>query len=250
MKTPAFLRARQFHDCWAAVEWRFYERWMHGILWLLAGGLGLSAAGWILPNGWALALRLGVASFVLGIGLGVLRALGLSSLLQRAPDAFLRWIGGDRCPPPRRRQAISLYLRLMEGGFILLECLALFGLLGLSTTAAASCKGHATVSPLGVVLLVYGFFAVTYGGKNAVTAFSWARWLRPSLERFLEWECATWLVATGEWEMTRWGLLRPCSATRQPRLTGLRLWRGLIVALLICVAGLMLTLFVVALMQR
>ncbi|MFA0749606.1 MAG: hypothetical protein SLRJCFUN_000009 [Candidatus Fervidibacter sp.] len=242
------VRARQFHECWAAIERRFYERWLHGILWLMAGGVGLATAFGLLRDAFLVG-RLGAAAMVLGIGLGVLRALGLASLLQRAPDAFLRLVGGDRCPLPQRSRPYRLYFGLMESGFVLVECLVLLGLLGLSTTAAALPIGKFHCVPVCVLLIVYGFFAVTFGGKNAVTALAWARWLRPRLERFLEWRCADWLIATGEWEATWVGLLRPrlSPLQRARHASATMFWQGVLIFAVIVAWVLGLTFLAIAL---
>lgn len=239
-------RARQFHECWATVERRFYERWLHGILWLMAGLVGLATAFGLLRDA-SLVGRLGAAALVLGVGLGVLRALGLASLMQRAPDAFLRLIGGDRCPLPQRRHAYRFYLGLMEGGFVLVECLVLLGLLGLSTTAATLPVGKFRCLPVCIWLIVYGFFALTFGSKNAVTALAWARWLRPSLERSLEWRCADWLIATGEWETTWVGLLRPQSSLSQQARRKSVVWQGILIFAVIVAWVLGLTFLAIAL---
>jgi len=248
MRPMGLARARQFHECWAAVEQRFYERWLHGVLWLMAGLVGLATAFGLLRNAFLVG-RLGAAALVLGIGLGVLRALGLASLLQRAPDAFLRLIGGDRCPLPQRRRAYRLYLGLMEGGFVLVECVVLLGLLGLSTTAAALPIGKFHCVPVCIWLIVYGFFAITFGSKNAVTALAWAKWLRPAMERFLEWRCADWLIATGEWEVTWVGLLRPrlSPLQRARHASATMFWQGVLIFAVIVAWVLGLTFLAIAL---
>lgn len=206
MNGRGWMEERNIHQCWAAVEKHFYDLWAHGCLWLGAGGAGFLVAAWALPDGIFLAGRLCAAALVLGVGTGILRALGFSPMLQKSPEAFIIMIGGRQCPInlPRKTRYV-VYLRLMESGFVLLECMVLLILLGVSTTLA-------TRLPPGIILLVYGFFAVTLAGKSITTAMAWVRWLRPALERSLEWSGADWLLATGDWTTTRLNLLRPVSS--------------------------------------
>jgi len=236
-----WVKERILHQCWETMERRFYDQWVHGTLWVIAGLTGLSAAviaarGWVFVSG-----RLALAAIVLGIGLSLLKFLGLLQIVHNSPQAFVSIFAGKKCRAPFIRR-YTFYLGLMEGGFVLLECLVLFGLLGLSTTVATMPNGNSEHWSLAVVLWVYGFFAVTFGSKNTMSALVWSYWLRPRLERALNWQGANWLLASGKWAFTRFNLLRPVIHHRPHTKHFAWVWRSLVVCLLLMVAVFALTL--------
>ncbi len=231
---------RFLHRCWEALEGRFYDYWVHGMLWCFAGAVGL-AATLLSAREWAfVSARLVLAGLVLGVGIGFLRALGWWRMVHTAPYTFVSIFAGYPCPTlvsPRH----TFFLRLMEGGFVLLECLVLFGLLGLSTLATVP-MGKKEQLSLAVVLWVYGFFALTFGGKSMMSALAWGYWLRPYLERTLNWQGANWLLASGRWTLMRFNLMRPISRPSLSARPMVWAWRGLMVCLLLMLAIFALTL--------
>ncbi|MFN3420351.1 MAG: hypothetical protein ACK40X_01320 [Armatimonadota bacterium] len=236
-----WVKERILHQSWETLERRFYDQWIHGTLWCIAGFIGLFAA-LVAARGWAFVSgRLTLAALVLGIGIGVLKAIGLIRMVQNSPQAFVSIFSGKRCRSPIVRR-YAVYLGLMEGGFVLLECIVLFGLLGLSTTVAAIPMDKSDHLSLAIVLWVYGFFAVTFGSKNMTNALTWSYWLRPKLERALNWQGANWLLASGRWSLTRFNLLRPeVKSFPNPRRLVL-VWRGLFLCLVLMVVIFALTL--------
>ncbi|MFN4180114.1 MAG: hypothetical protein ACK4I8_07350 [Armatimonadota bacterium] len=236
-----WVKERILHQSWETLERRFYDQWIHGTLWCIAGFIGLFAA-LVAARGWAFVSgRLALAAMVLGVGIGVLKALGLIRMVQNSPKAFVSIFSGMQCRSPLIRR-YAVYLGLMEGGFVLLECIVLFGLLGLSTTVAAMPMGNSDRLSLAIVLWVYGFFAVTFGSKSMTNALTWSYWLRPKLEKALNWQGANWLLASGRWSLTRFNLLKPepRSFPNQRRL--ILVWRGLFLCLVLMVAVFALTL--------
>jgi hypothetical protein len=236
-----WVRERILHQSWETLERRFYDQWVHGTLWCIAGFIGLFAAlgaarGWAFVSG-----RLALAALVLGIGIGILKALGLTRMVQNSPNAFISIFSGMRCRSPIVRR-YAVYLGLMEGGFVLLECIVLFGLLGLSTTVATMPTKNSDHLSLAIVLWVYGFFAVTFGSKGMVNALTWSYWLRPKLERALNWQGANWLLASGRWSLTRFNLLRPETRSSFDPHRLVLVWRGLFLCLVLMVAIFALTL--------
>ena len=236
-----WVKERILHQCWETMERRFYDQWVHGTLWLIAGLIGLSAAiiaarDWVFVSG-----RLALAAIVLGVGLSLLKFLGLLQIVYNSPQAFVSIFAGKKCRTPVIRR-YTFYLGLMEGGFVLLECLVLFGLLGLSTTVATMPTGNSENWSLAVVLWVYGFFAVTFGSKNMMSALVWSYWLRPRLERAINWQGANWMLASGKWAFTKFNLLRPIFHHRPHTKHFAWVWRSLVVCLLLMVAIFALTL--------
>ncbi len=236
-----WVKERFLHQSWETLERRFYDQWVHGILWCIAGFIGLLAA-MVAAREWAFVSgRLALAALVLGVGLGVLKAISLLQLVQSSPQVFVSIFTGKKCSAPLVRR-YTVYLGLMEGGFVLLECLVLFGLLGLSTTVATLPMNNSDRWSLAIVLWVYGFFAVTFGSKGMTNALTWSYLLRPKLEKALNWEGANWLLASGGWTLTRFNLLRP-EVHHRPSPSRLTLmWRGLILGLIFMVAVFALTL--------
>ncbi len=236
-----WVKERILHQCWETMERRFYDQWVHGTLWLIAGLIGLSAAivaarGWVFVSG-----RLALAAIVLGVGLSLLKFLSLLQIAHNSPYAFVSIFAGKRCNAPIIRR-YTVYLGLMEGGFVLLECLVLFGLLGLSTTVATIPAGKAEHWSLAILLWVYGFFAATFGSKNMASSLIWSYGLRPRLERTLNWQGANWMLASGKWAFTKFNLLRPVVHYRRVTKHFTWFWRGLLVSLLFMVAIFALTL--------
>jgi len=236
-----WVKERKLHRCWEDLERRFYDQWVHGTLWCVAGLIGLLAA-LVAAHGWAfVSVRLALAAMVLGVGIGVLKAIGLLQMVQSSPQAFVSIFTGKQCGTPLTRR-YTVYLGLMEGGFVLLECLVLFGLLGLSTTVATIPMDNSERWSLAVVLWVYGFFAVTFGSKNMTNSLAWSYWLRPRLEKALNWQGTNWLLASGRWSLTRFNLLRPEVSSRPIHRRFVLIWRGLLVGLILMVAIFALTL--------
>lgn len=236
-----WVKERILHQSWETLERRFYDQWIHGTLWCIAGLIGLLAA-LVAARGWAFVSgRLALAALVLGVGIGVLKALGLLRVVQNSPQAFVTIFTGKRCCAPFVRR-YTFYLGLMEGGFVLLECLVLFGLLGLSTTVATIPMNNSDRWSLAIVLWVYGFFAMTFGSKSMTSALTWSYWLRPKLEKALNWEGANWLLASGRWRLTRFNLLRPEVHPRPNPHRFALMWRGLFLGLVLMVAIFALTL--------
>lgn len=241
MSERNWVRERILHQCWETLEQHFYNKWAHGALWCIAGLIGLSSV-LVATHEWAFVSgRLALAGIVLGVGLGLLRFIGLARVVQNSPQAFVSIFAGKKCYTPCVRR-YTLYLGLMEGGFVFLECLVLFGLLGLSTTVATMPAGNSERWSLAIVLWVYGFFALTFGSKNVVSALAWSHWLRPKLEQLLNWQGVNWLLASGEWTLTSFNLLRPVSTTRARTRRFAWIWRGLFVGLILTVAIFALTL--------
>lgn len=241
MKEYGWTKERILHQCWELLERRFYDQWIHGALWFAAGLVGLAAA-LVAAKGWVfVSARLALAAIVLGIGLSFLKALSLQQMVQKSPQAFLSIFAGKKCEIPSVRR-YTVFLGLMEGGFVLVECLVLFGLLGLSTTVATiPMKGPEKWS-LAIVLWVYGFFALTLGSKNMATALAWGYWLRPKLERSLNWQGANWLLASGHWTLTKFNLLRPEFRRKTGAVRFTVVWRGLLLCLIFMIAIFALTL--------
>ncbi len=236
-----WVKERVLHQSWETLERRFYDQWIHGTLWCIAGFVGLLSA-LIAARGWAFVSgRLALAAVVLGVGIGVLKAIGLLQMVQNSPQAFVSIFTGKRCCAPLTRR-YTVYLGLMEGGFVLLECLVLFGLLGLSTTVATMPMDNSERWSLAIVLWVYGFFAVTFGSKSMTNALTWSYWLRPRLEKALNWQGANWLLASGRWSLTRFNLLRPEVRSRSNPNRLALMWRGLLMCLVLMVAVFALTL--------
>jgi hypothetical protein len=241
MNERSWVKERILHQCWETMEHRFYDQWVHGTLWAIAGFIGLSVAlvaarGWVSVSG-----RLALAAVVLGVGLSLLKFISLLQMVYNSPQAFVSIFAGKRCNAPVI-QRYTVYLGLMEGGFVLLECLVLFGLLGLSTTVATMPADNAEHWSLAIVLWVYGFFAATFGSKNMSSALVWSYWLRPRLERALNWQGANWMLASGRWAFTKFNLLRPVVHYRPVTKHFAWVWRGLLVSLLLMVAIFALTL--------
>lgn len=238
-----WVKERILHQSWETLEKRFYDQWIHGTLWCIAGFVGLLSA-LVAARGWAfVSARLALAALVLGVGIGVFKALGLLRMVQNSPQAFLSIFtgaGSRWCAPLVRRYTV--YLGLMEGGFVLLECLVLFGLLGLSTTVATIPMDDSERWSLAIVLWVYGFFAVTFGSKSITNALTWSYWLRPKLEKALNWQGANWLLASGRWTLTRFNLLRPEIRPHPNHDRLLLMWRGLVICLVLMVTVFALTL--------
>lgn len=240
MTEKSWHETRQLHRCWEVVEGRFYDLWARGSLWLLAGIVGLVIAALFSPFGVSASVRLGCAALVLGIGISILRILGLAQVLEKSPEAFLTMVCGRQWTifqPPKRRY--TYYLRLMEGGFILVECVALFCLLGLSvTTALASSQLVSEGSnSFWLIALVYGFFAITFAAKSMTTALGWAKWLRKRLERQLSWDGVDWMLASGYWTLTRLNLMRTVTASKLPAGRQAQKITQLLVALILMMIG-------------
>ncbi|MCS7185445.1 MAG: hypothetical protein N3B10_01535 [Armatimonadetes bacterium] len=243
MNERNWVKERVLHQSWETLERRFYDQWIHGTLWCIAGFIGLLAA-LVAARGWAFVSgRLALAALVLGVGIGTLKALSLLRMVQNSPQAFLSIFtgAGSRCCAPLVRR-YTVYLGLMEGGFVLLECLVLFGLLGLSTTVATIPMDNSERWSLAIILWVYGFFAITFGSKSITNALTWSYWLRPRLEKALNWQGANWLLASGRWTLTRFNLLRPEAHFRPDPNRLVLMWRGLFVFLVLMVAVFALTL--------
>ncbi|MCS7265517.1 MAG: hypothetical protein NZ805_11870 [Armatimonadetes bacterium] len=235
------MKERILHQCWELIERRFYDQWMHGALWCAAGIIGLAAAS-AAAKGWSfVSMRLALAAIVLGVGLSFLKALSLQQMVQKSPHAFLSIFAGKKCKMPVVKR-YAVFLGLMEGGFVLVECIVLFGLLGLSTTAATIPMNGPENWSLAVVLWVYGFFALTFGSKNMATAFAWSQWLRTKLESSLNWQGSNWLLASGEWTLTKFNLLRPEIRNKVNHQRFVLLWRSLLLCLILTVAIFALTL--------
>ncbi len=235
-----WVSERVLFRCWESLERRFYDEWVHGTLWSIAGFIGLMAA-LIGSYEWRfVAARLMLAAMVLGAGISVLQILGWLRLLSASPYAFLGALAQPRCPTPAARR-YSLYLRLMEGGFVLLECVVLFGLLGLSTAFAATPSSKPEHFPLLLIFWVYGFFALTFGSRKALSAIAWGYWLRPRLEKELNWQGSDWLLASGSWGLMRFNLLRPLPRSVSSARPLIWAWRGLLACLLLMLVLFLLT---------
>lgn len=207
-------RYRQgLRECWQTVEGHFYELWSRGLIWFPIGIMGLIVSALLVPDGLFFAWRVGWAGLVLGVGVGILKVISFWRLAVRFPEEMLVTLCQIPCQslrPIRRR--LDRYLRLMEGGFIVLECIVLLGLLGFSTTALASSPlTTGERAPFWLILLVYGFFMTTFSVKEVTTALGWAYWVRRLLEDRLGWEGTVWLLGTGRWQRTRLNLMRPIS---------------------------------------
>ncbi len=248
MKERDWLKERTLNQCWEALEQRFYDQWMHGVLWCVAGLVGLTAALAAAHEWVFVSARLALAGMVLGVGLSFLKALSLQQMVQKSPKAFVSIFAGKRCNIPSAKR-YTVFLGLMEGGFVLVECLVLFGLLGLSTTIATMPMNGTEKWSLAVVLWVYGFFALTFGSKNMATALAWSYWLRPKLEKSLNWQGANWLLASGQWALTRFNLLRPEVQQKTPSQRFVLVWRSLLLCLVLMVAIFALTLAALTLSQ-
>ncbi len=241
MKEQNWREERILNQCWELLEHCFYEQWVHGTLWCLVGLIGLAVA--LIPDhGWLfVSTRLTLAAIVLGFGLSFIKALSLQQMVQKSPKAFVSIFAGKRCNISGVKR-YKVFLGLMEGGFVLVECLVLFGLLGLSTTVATVPVKGTGKWLLAAVLWVYGFFALAFGIRNMATALAWSYWLRSKLEYSLNWQGANWLLASGQWMLTRFNLLRP---KVKPRLNDHRfpsVWQVLLLCLILMVMIFALTL--------
>ncbi|MCS7191447.1 MAG: hypothetical protein NZ937_00475 [Armatimonadetes bacterium] len=247
MNDQDWLNERNLHQCWELVEKHFYEKWAHGILWCAAGLAALIAAS-VAIKGWTfVSIRLAVAAVVLGVGLSFLKALSLQRIVQKSPQVFLSVFAGKKCETPNVKR-YAFFLGLMEGGFVLIECLVLFGLLALSTTVATTPSGSEKWS-LAVVLWVYGFFTLAFGSKNMATSLAWSYWLRPKLESSVCWRGSDWLLASGQWMLTKFNLLSPQTKSKTETHYLTFVWRFLFLCLILAVAIFALTIAALTLSQ-
>lgn len=208
MSERSWLKEWFLYQCWETMERNFYNQWVHGTSWFLAGLMALSAA-LIAAREWiSISWRLALAAAVLGASLGFLKFLGLLRIVYSSPQAFVSIFAGKGCNLPGARR-YTFYLGLMGSGFVLLECLVLFGLLGFSTTVTAIPMKSSENWSLAVVFGVYGFFAITLGSKDMITALAWSYFLRSRLEQALNWQGANWLLASGRWSLAKFNFLRP-----------------------------------------
>lgn len=227
-----WLQERRLFQCWENIERRFYDEWAHGILWMIAGLVGL-AATWVGAREWGVVtVRLMLAALVLGIGIGILRLLGWHQVVRVSPFAILSLLARKRCSAPFVRR-YRFFLGLMESGFVLIECAVLFGLVMLSTTLATLPVNKGSVFSLVMTLWVYGFFALAFGSKSVTSAIGWGIWLRPHLEKRLGWQGAHWLLANGSWQLTRFNLLCPAPSSGKVHRPLTWVWRGLLLCLML-----------------